>query len=97
MHPGCEPEVAPPSPAQAPKRIATYLLQTDRGGHALHTSKLAFTSLVGTLAFLGLAILGWGGFAAFFSNPARIALTVVVFALTGAALLSPGNLSLGRA
>jgi protein-S-isoprenylcysteine O-methyltransferase Ste14 len=51
---------------------------------------------VATLAFLGLAILGWGGFAAFFSNPARIALTVVVFALTGAALLSPGNLSPGQ-
>ena len=60
------------------------------------TPKLAFTSLVATLAFLGLAILGWGGFAAFFSNPARIALTVVVFALTGAALLSPGNLSSGE-
>ena len=60
------------------------------------TPKLAFTSLVATLAFLGLAISGWGGFAAFFSNPARIALTVVVFALTGAALLSSGNLSSGE-
>ena len=50
------------------------------------TPRLAFGAVAATLAFLGLAILGWGGFAAFFSNPARIALTVVVFALTGVAL-----------
>jgi hypothetical protein len=31
---------------------------------------------VGTAAYLGLAVLGWGGFAAFFSHPALIALTV---------------------
>jgi protein-S-isoprenylcysteine O-methyltransferase Ste14 len=60
------------------------------------TPRLAFGAVAATLAFLGLAILGWGGFAAFFSDPARIALTVVVFALTGVALLSPGNLSAGE-
>jgi hypothetical protein len=27
---------------------------------------LAFMNIAGTLIFLGLAILGWGGFAAFF-------------------------------
>ena len=32
--------------------------------------------VVGTAAYLGLAVLGWGGFAAFFSHPALIALAV---------------------
>jgi protein-S-isoprenylcysteine O-methyltransferase Ste14 len=49
-----------------------------------------------TLAYLGLAILGWGGFEAFFSNPARIALAIVVFVLSGVALFSSGNLSPGE-
>jgi protein-S-isoprenylcysteine O-methyltransferase Ste14 len=60
------------------------------------TPKVAFIAIVGGLAYLGLAILGWGGFAAFFSHPALIALTVVGFALTGVALFSGGNLSPGE-
>lgn len=58
--------------------------------------KLIFFNIVVTLAYLGLAVLGWGGFAAFFANPARIALTVVLFALSGAALFTSGNLSSGE-
>ena len=49
---------------------------------------LAFVTVVGTLVYLGLAVLGWGGFAAFFSHPARIALAIAVFVMTGAALFS---------
>jgi protein-S-isoprenylcysteine O-methyltransferase Ste14 len=49
----------------------------------------------GTIAYLGLAILGSGGPAVFFSHPALIALTVVLFALSGAALFAGGNLSSG--
>jgi protein-S-isoprenylcysteine O-methyltransferase Ste14 len=49
-----------------------------------------------TLVFLGLAILGWGGFAAFFAHPARIALAIVVVVLTGVARFSGGNLSAGE-
>src|SRR5262245_6601069 len=60
------------------------------------TPKMAFITVVATLAYLGLAILGWGSFAAFFSHPALIALTVVGFGLTGAALFSGGNLSPGE-
>jgi protein-S-isoprenylcysteine O-methyltransferase Ste14 len=60
------------------------------------TAGLAALSIVGTLAYLGLAVLGAGGPAAFFSHPARIALTAVLFALTGAALFSSGNLSPGE-
>jgi protein-S-isoprenylcysteine O-methyltransferase Ste14 len=52
--------------------------------------------IVGGLAYLGLAVLGWGGFAAFFAHPARTALAVVGFVLAGAALFSSGNLSRGE-
>jgi hypothetical protein len=51
---------------------------------------------VATLAYLGLAILGWGGFAAFFSHPALIALAIALFLLSGVALFSGGNLSPGE-
>ena len=57
------------------------------------TLKMATFTLVGTLAYLGLAVLGWGGLSAFFSHPALIALTVITFLLSGAALFSGGNLS----
>jgi len=50
----------------------------------------------GTAAYLGLAILGWGGFAAFFSHPALTALAIALFALSGAALFAGGNLSSGE-
>ena len=50
---------------------------------------------VATFAYLGLAILGFGGFAAFFSHPPLIALAIVLFALSSAALFSGGNLSPG--
>jgi protein-S-isoprenylcysteine O-methyltransferase Ste14 len=60
------------------------------------TPGLAVLTIVGTLAYLGLAVLGAGGFPSFFSHPARIALTVVLLALTGAALFSGGTLNSGE-
>jgi protein-S-isoprenylcysteine O-methyltransferase Ste14 len=51
--------------------------------------------LVGTAAYLGLAVLGWGGLAAFLSHPALVALAIVVFALAGASFFAGGNLSSG--
>jgi len=57
--------------------------------------RLVITTLAG-LAYFGLAILGWGGFAAFFSHPALIALALVGLALAGVALFSAGNLSPGE-
>lgn len=60
------------------------------------TSALVLMTIVSTLVFLALAILGWGGPAAFFSHPALIALTIAVFAMAGAAAFSPGNLSAGE-
>jgi protein-S-isoprenylcysteine O-methyltransferase Ste14 len=60
------------------------------------TPGLAFFTIVGTLAYLGLAVFGWGGFAAFFAHPARVALAIAVFVMSGAALFSRGNLSPGE-
>src|SRR5271157_1483442 len=51
--------------------------------------------VVDTVAYLGLAVLGWGGFAAFFSHPALIALAIALFAISGAAVFAGGNLSSG--
>jgi protein-S-isoprenylcysteine O-methyltransferase Ste14 len=48
-----------------------------------------------TVVYLGLAVLGWGGLGAFFMQPARIALALVLFALAGASLFAGGNLSSG--
>src|SRR5216684_4335814 len=56
-----------------------------------------FVLIVGSsVAYLGLAVLGWGGFADFFCRPAFIALSVVLFALSGLALFADGNLSPGE-
>ena len=59
------------------------------------TPRFARITVVGTLAYLGLAILGWGGFAAFFSHPALVALAIAYFVLFGIALFSRSNLSPG--
>ena len=60
------------------------------------TPRLVLAAIAGTAAYLGLAILGWGGFAAFFSHPPLTALTIVVMAMTGVSLFSAGNLSPGE-
>ena len=52
-------------------------------------------TIVGSAAYLGLAVLGWGGFAAFFSHPALVALTVASFIIAVAAYFAGGNLSPG--
>jgi len=51
--------------------------------------------LVGTAAYFGVAVLGRGGFAAFFSHPPLTALAMVLFAVSGIALFAGGNLSSG--
>jgi len=56
--------------------------------------KLALMVL-GTAAYLALAVLGRGGFVAFFSQPALAALAAVTVALTVAAFFAGGNLSAG--
>jgi protein-S-isoprenylcysteine O-methyltransferase Ste14 len=49
--------------------------------------------LAATAAYFGLAVVGWGGPAAFFSHPALIALAVALFVIAGAALFAGGNIS----
>jgi hypothetical protein len=51
--------------------------------------------MAGTAAYFGLAVLGCGGLAAFFSHPALIALAVALFVMAGAALFVGGNISPG--
>jgi protein-S-isoprenylcysteine O-methyltransferase Ste14 len=57
---------------------------------------MVVASIGGTAAYIGLAVLGAGGFAAFFSHPALTALTIITFALSIIALFSGGNLSPGE-
>ena len=58
---------------------------------------LTWTALVfaGTLAYLGLAILGWGGLGAYFSHPPLTALAIVIFAVSAVSLFCGGNVSPG--
>lgn len=51
--------------------------------------------MVATFAYLGLAVLGWRGFAGFFSRQALIALAIALFVMAGIGLFSCGNLSPG--
>lgn len=51
--------------------------------------------IVGTAAYLGLAILGGGEWIAFFSHPARVALAVTFAVIAGVSLFAGGNLSPG--
>jgi len=55
----------------------------------------AISIVIGTVLYLGLALLGAGGAAAFFSHPPLIALAIVLLALSGAAYFAGGNLSTG--
>ena len=53
-------------------------------------------SAVASLLFLGLAVLGRGGFGAFFSQPALVVIAASTGCLTVAGLFSQGNLSPGE-
>lgn len=58
--------------------------------------RLAVFTVLGTLLYLGLAIIGRGGFAAFFAHPALWVLVLATLAMTGATFFSEGNLSSGE-
>jgi protein-S-isoprenylcysteine O-methyltransferase Ste14 len=51
--------------------------------------------VVGSAAYFGLAVLGYGGLADFFSHPPLIGLAVVTIALAGVSLFAGGNVSPG--
>jgi protein-S-isoprenylcysteine O-methyltransferase Ste14 len=52
-------------------------------------------TIMGSAAYLGLAVLGWGGPVAFFSHPALVALAVATLVMAVAAFFAGGNLSPG--
>lgn len=58
--------------------------------------RLALLASVGAVVYLGLAILGEGGFAAFFAHPPLIALTIAFLALTVASFGTKASLSSGE-
>ncbi|RON44334.1 isoprenylcysteine carboxyl methyltransferase [Pseudomonas frederiksbergensis] len=58
--------------------------------------KLAFFAIVSTLAYLGLAVWGLGGFAAFFSHGALVAVAVATVVMAVASLFTEVNLSSGE-
>jgi protein-S-isoprenylcysteine O-methyltransferase Ste14 len=58
--------------------------------------KIKIGAIAGSLAYVGLAIWGWGGFAPFFANPARIAGTLVMLVLTIVGLFTEASLSTGE-
>jgi protein-S-isoprenylcysteine O-methyltransferase Ste14 len=69
---------------------------SSREGIATDKPLMVMITLIATTGYLALAVWGAGGFAAFFSEPARIALVVVGFALGVAALFSQGHMGAGE-
>ncbi|HUB97054.1 MAG TPA: isoprenylcysteine carboxylmethyltransferase family protein [Stellaceae bacterium] len=49
----------------------------------------------GTVGYLALAVLGWGGLSPFFANPARVALVIAFLAVAAASPFAGGNISSG--
>ena len=58
--------------------------------------KVGSIGILTTLLYLWLAVLGSGGFAAFFNHPARTALVVASLVMASAAFFSEANLSSGE-
>ena len=59
------------------------------------TPRLALLTVLSTAAYLGLAIAGEGGVAAFFARPPLVAIAVILLALAGTGLFTAGNVSSG--
>jgi protein-S-isoprenylcysteine O-methyltransferase Ste14 len=59
-------------------------------------SKLTILAVVTVSVQFALAIIGWGGFTAFFSHPPLVALAIATVGLTVVAFFSNGNLSPGE-
>jgi protein-S-isoprenylcysteine O-methyltransferase Ste14 len=60
------------------------------------TPRLAFATVAGIVVYLGLAVLGWGGFAAFFSHPALSVVAIATLVLSVVTIFSRVNLSAGE-
>jgi protein-S-isoprenylcysteine O-methyltransferase Ste14 len=62
----------------------------------MFTTVRAMLIVVGSTAYIGLAVIGEGGIGAFFSHPPLIALAAAFFMMVGASLFAGGNLSSGE-
>lgn len=60
------------------------------------SAKLAFFAVVSTLAYLGLAVWGLGGFAAFFSHGSLVVVALATVVMALASLFTEVNLSSGE-
>jgi len=60
------------------------------------TPRMAILTLAGTAAYIGLAVLGWGGLGAFFSHLPLLVVAVATFVLAGLGLFTQANLSRGE-
>ena len=60
------------------------------------SAKLAFFTLVSTLAYFALAVFGLGGLAAFFSHPPLVVIALATLVMAIVSLFSEGNLSSGE-
>jgi len=57
---------------------------------------MAFFTIAGSLAYLALPVLGWGGIAPYFADPARALAVVATMAMSIVAIFSGGNISAGE-
>ena len=60
------------------------------------SAKLAFFAIVGTLAYLGLAVWGMGGLAAFFAHGSLVVVALATVVMTVLSLFTEVNLSSGE-
>lgn len=60
------------------------------------TAGMAVVNVVATVLWLGLAVLAWGGFDAFFSHPPLLAAALITLALVGAGMFTAGNINSGK-
>jgi protein-S-isoprenylcysteine O-methyltransferase Ste14 len=58
-------------------------------------AKLTIFAVFGTAAYLGIAVLGWGGWTAFSSHPPLVLLVIITFVLAALSGFTEGNLSKG--
>jgi protein-S-isoprenylcysteine O-methyltransferase Ste14 len=57
---------------------------------------MAIITIVGSLAYLALPVIGWGGIAPYFADPARTLAVVATMAMAIIAIFSGGNISAGE-
>jgi protein-S-isoprenylcysteine O-methyltransferase Ste14 len=57
---------------------------------------VALITAISMVVYIGLAILGWGGWSAFMAHPARVGIVVTIVVASIVAVFTHGNLSGGR-